>query len=280
MKKEINFLTFCKWSTCLTQLNVFFSACLLKFSSYFRLVKVFQLHLVKIWRHSSLQELCLHWLIAMEIFSGKAGKTSWIVCFSCLRPKCCQSLWWRWGKTSLVERFFSVQSQQRLSVQWANQNLSRIRAASIKRGKKFASKSWLFGACEISDYNRRRFCSRLHGVLYVSIVYPPNWRIMVHLLFSSAWLVWAHQSITLPLRLGFEILGRFPFVRTDWPGHSLRNENFTFNESYPARSVKCWILCTNEIVFHQKRLEKAYFILKMSGAALVRPASSDIWKAL
>lgn len=182
-----------------------------KFSSFFRLVKVFQLHLVKIWRHSSLQELCLHWLIAMEIFSGKAGKTSWIVCFSCLRPKCCQSLWSRWGKTSLVERFFSVQSQQRLSVQWANQNWSPIRAASIKRGKKFASKSWLFGACEISDYNRRRFCSRLHGVLYVSIVYPQIEGLWCTSSFPrsthcTAWLVWAHQSITLPLRLGFEIL--------------------------------------------------------------------------
>ena len=70
-----------------------------KFTSFFRLVKVFQWHLVKIWRRNSLQELCLHWLIAMEIFSGKAGKTSWIVCFNCLRPKCCQSLWSRWGKS-------------------------------------------------------------------------------------------------------------------------------------------------------------------------------------
>ena len=33
-------------------------------------------------------------------------------------------------------------------------------------------------------------------------------------------------------------LGCFPFVRTDRPGHSLRNENCTFNQSYPARSVK------------------------------------------
>ena len=33
--------------------------------------------------------------------------------------------------------------------------------------------------------------------------------------------------------------GRFPFVRTDRLGHSLRIENFTFNESCPARSVKC-----------------------------------------
>ena len=33
-------------------------------------------------------------------------------------------------------------------------------------------------------------------------------------------------------------LGSFPFVRTDRPGHSRRNESFSFYESYPARSVK------------------------------------------
>ena len=33
-------------------------------------------------------------------------------------------------------------------------------------------------------------------------------------------------------------LGRFPFVRTDQPDPSLRNENFTINQNYPARSVK------------------------------------------
>ena len=32
--------------------------------------------------------------------------------------------------------------------------------------------------------------------------------------------------------------GRFPFVRTDRPQHSCRNENFAFNQNYPARSVK------------------------------------------
>ena len=36
----------------------------------------------------------------------------------------------------------------------------------------------------------------------------------------------------------FIYLWRFPFVRTDRPGHSLRNENCIFNQSYPARSVK------------------------------------------
>ena len=31
--------------------------------------------------------------------------------------------------------------------------------------------------------------------------------------------------------------------------------------------------------FQQKLLEKAYFILKLTGRAMVRPASSDFWKA-
>ena len=34
-----------------------------------------------------------------------------------------------------------------------------------------------------------------------------------------------------------ENLGRFPFVRSDWPDHSRRNENFTFNQNCPARYV-------------------------------------------
>ena len=34
------------------------------------------------------------------------------------------------------------------------------------------------------------------------------------------------------------LLGRFPFVRTERPDPSRRNENFTINQSYPTRSVK------------------------------------------
>ena len=44
-------------------------------------------------------------------------------------------------------------------------------------------------------------------------------------------------------------LGCFPFVRTDRPDHFLRNENFTFNQNYPARSVKSYIACRKEIFF-------------------------------
>ena len=32
------------------------------------------------------------------------------------------------------------------------------------------------------------------------------------------------------------------------------------------------------MVFQQKLLEKAYFIDKMTGLAIIRPASSDFWK--
>ena len=70
-------------------------------------------------------------------------------------------------------------------------------------------------------------------------------------------------------------LGRFPFVRTDRPDHSRRNDNFPFNQNSPARSVKSWIACTEETVFQQKLLEKANFIIKLTGRAMVRPASSD-----
>ena len=34
------------------------------------------------------------------------------------------------------------------------------------------------------------------------------------------------------------------------------------------------------MVFLQNLLEKAYFTAKMSGSAMVWPASSDFWKAL
>ena len=51
-------------------------------------------------------------------------------------------------------------------------------------------------------------------------------------------------------------LGCFPFVKTDRPGHSCRNEKFTFNQSYPAKSVKSYVACMKEIVFHKKKLSK------------------------
>ena len=36
---------------------------------------------------------------------------------------------------------------------------------------------------------------------------------------------------------------------------------------------------TKEMVFQQNLLENAYLITKMCGSAMVRPASSDFWKA-
>ena len=38
-------------------------------------------------------------------------------------------------------------------------------------------------------------------------------------------------------------------------------------------------MCRKEIVFQQKPSEKAEFIVKMTGPAMVRPASSNKWKA-
>ena len=75
------------------------------------------------------------------------------------------------------------------------------------------------------------------------------------------------------------LLGRLPFVRTDRPDHSRRNDNFPFNQNSPARSVKSWIVCTKEMIFQQKLLKKAYFIFKLTGRAMVRPSSPDKWKA-
>ena len=40
------------------------------------------------------------------------------------------------------------------------------------------------------------------------------------------------------------------------------------------------ILYTEEIVFQLNLFEKAYFIARKSGPAMVRPASSEFWKAL
>ena len=74
-------------------------------------------------------------------------------------------------------------------------------------------------------------------------------------------------------------LGRFQFVRTDRPEHSRSNDNFPFNQNSPARSVKSWMASTEETVFQQKLLEKAYFVIKLTGRAMVRPDSFDKWTA-
>ena len=84
-----------------------------------------------------------------------------------------------------------------------------------------------------------------------------------------------------PFKVALTFIDYFPFVKTDRPDPSSRNKNFTFNQNYPARSVKSWMVCTKKIVFffQQKLLEKADFIFKLTGPAVVRPASSDKWKA-
>ena len=50
------------------------------------------------------------------------------------------------------------------------------------------------------------------------------------------------------------------FHLSERPDRSRLNEHFTFNQNYPARSVKSQKVCTREIVFQQKPLEKADFI--------------------
>ena len=67
---------------------------------------------------------------------------------------------------------------------------------------------------------------------------------------------------------GRRISGRFSFVRTDRPDHSRCNENFTFNKKYPTRLVKSYIVCMKDMVFRQKLLVKAYYMVKMTGPAV------------
>ena len=66
-----------------------------------------------------------------------------------------------------------------------------------------------------------------------------------------------------------------PFVRTDQPDHSRRNENFPFIKTLQPDQSN---LCTKKMLFQQKLLGKAYVIFKLTGRAMVRPASSDKWK--
>ena len=75
---------------------------------------------------------------------------------------------------------------------------------------------------------------------------------------------------------GEKHLRRFPFVRSD---PSCSNKNFTINQNYPATSVKSLIVCKKEMVLQQKPLEKAHFIVKITGPVMVQLASSDKSKA-
>lgn len=47
-------------------------------------------------------------------------------------------------------------------------------------------------------YNGRVFCSRLHDVLSVSIVYPPDWRIMVHFLLPLVHKLYSMACLSSP----------------------------------------------------------------------------------
>ena len=69
-------------------------------------------------------------------------------------------------------------------------------------------------------------------------------------------------------------LGCFPFVRTHQPAIPIVTRIKT---DHPHQSDTKYY--AQRLIFQQKLLEKAYFIAKMSGPAMVQPASSDIWKA-
>ena len=71
----------------------------------------------------------------------------------------------------------------------------------------------------------------------------------------------------------------FSICQTDRPDHSRRNDNFPFDQNSPARSVKSQIVCLKEMVFQQKPSDKAYYLFKLIGRAMVRRGGSDKWKA-
>ena len=70
------------------------------------------------------------------------------------------------------------------------------------------------------------------------------------------------------------------FVRTDRPDHSYHNENFTFNQNYPARSVSHILNSLHyRDSFQQTLFEKANFIFKLTGPIMVQPPITDFWKS-
>ena len=72
----------------------------------------------------------------------------------------------------------------------------------------------------------------------------------------------------------------FLIVRTDRPDHSYHNENFTFNQNYPARSVSHILNSLHyRDSFQQTLFEKANFIFKLTGPIMVQPAITDFWKS-
>ena len=52
---------------------------------------------------------------------------------------------------------------------------------------------------------------------------------------------------------------------------------YNLEVSFPAKSINSWMACTKEMVFQQKRLEKAYFIFQMIGQAMI-PLGQSFWK--
>ena len=93
---------------------------------------------------------------------------------------------------------------------------------------------------------------KLHKTVKTSVVFlvhftqlqKPNYTVYV---LS----VWTKSTFAIHMKL----LGCFSFVRPDRPTHSRHNENFTFNQNYPARSVKYLIVRKKKMVFQQKLVQ-------------------------
>ena len=69
--------------------------------------------------------------------------------------------------------------------------------------------------------------------MYVAwiVIYDSGYLILIHQYF-----IYFFFLLKSLKRFAVSSKGRFSFVRTDRPGHSRRNENFSFNQSNPDQS--------------------------------------------
>ena len=93
------------------------------------------------------------------------------------------------------------------------------------------------------------------------------------IIFFTIWIVVAIDSKMLLIFLATTR----PMERNDRPDRSCRKENFT-SANFSQISQILRSICRKKMFSQQKFLEKAYFIVKMIGPAMVQPASSDFWK--
>ena len=110
----------------------------------------------------------------------------------------------------------------------------------IKTKFRFFESKFRFGETKYC-FMERKFCTRLGRELFN----------------------WADMSFSIRVRIVYEswslFLGRFPFVRTDRPIHSRRNDNFTFSQNWlqPDQSNPKWHL--RRRTFSAKTLWKSLF---------------------